>query len=407
MKLNRKLLIISILYFAEGFPLGILEQTLPVYFRIHGMSLVNMGLLSLLSIPYAIKFLWAPAVDFFGARRHWITAAQFLMAGAIMLVIPLDPSEPSTFLWVCLASFAVLSATQDVAIDAYSIELLEASEIGIANGFRQAAYRVAMVVAGGLFVALGGWMGWRFTYTVAALTLCVCAVVSLRLPHVEVTRPALSKMAVVTPIWDLVTRPGSLFVAFFILFYKLGDMAMGPMVKAFWLHAGLSTTEIGLITGTLGTVAAIAGGLAGGLFMDRFGIFHGLWFLGLWQSVSNLTYAAVAGYPAIGKWGIYCASVAESFCGGLGTAAFVAFLMCICRKESSATQYALLSALFKVSGILAGAFSGWATKQMGYANYFALTFLLSLPAFLFIFTARSWIPTNGEGKLGASNERTE
>ncbi|MDQ7781980.1 MAG: MFS transporter [Desulfomonilaceae bacterium] len=400
MKLNKKLLLISLLYFAEGFPFGIIEQTLPVYFRVHGMSLVHVGFLSFLSLPYALKFLWAPAVDFLGSRRRWIAAAQFLMAASILALIPLDPSNPSTLLWVSIACLSIFSATQDIAIDAYSIELLKPSEMGLANGFRQAAYRIALVVAGGLFVALGGWVGWKLTYLAAAGVLAVCCIASIRLPRVEVQRPKFSIRSLAAPVQDLLNRPGVVQVTLFILLYKLGDMSLGPMVRPFWLARELSLTEIGLITGTFGILASIAGGLTGGLFMARFGIFHGLWFLGLWQSVSNLTYAWVAMLPHSGNWAIYAASMAESFCGGLGTAAFLAFLMSICKKEFSATQYALLSALFRITGIAAGALSGWATFRIGYAAYFGLTFLLSLPAFFFIFHAKAWIAADPNGLNG-------
>lgn len=395
MKINKKLIIVSLLYFAEGFPFGIIEQTFPVYFRIHGMSLVHIGLLSLLSLPYALKFMWAPAVDFLGKRRQWIAAAQFLMAASIIVLMPLDPSNPSFLLWSAIASLAILSATQDIAVDAYTIEMLKPSELGLANGFRQAAYRTAMVVSGGIFVALGGWIGWEMTYFVAAGVLAACSIASFKLPAVEVQRPPFSLGALVAPVSDFLARPGVIQVAAFILLYKLGDMAMGPMVRPFWLERGLSTTEIGLITGTLGVIASIAGGLAGGIFMVRYGIFHGLWFLGLWQSVSNLSYVWVAANPESGALAIYVASAIESFCGGLGTSAFLAFLMSICRKEFSATQYAMLSALFRVTGIIAGALSGMAAEHMGYSAYFALTFFLSAPAFAFLFTAKRWIPTNG------------
>ncbi len=138
--LNRKIVLVSLLYFAEGFPFGIIEQTLPIYFRIHGMSLTDLGLLSLLSLPYALKFLWAPAIDFIGVRRQWIGMAQLVMAGAIFLLLPLDPSKPGFLLWCSIATLSIFSATQDIAIDAYTIELLDSSEMGIANGFRQAAY---------------------------------------------------------------------------------------------------------------------------------------------------------------------------------------------------------------------------------------------------------------------------
>jgi len=392
--LNRKLVLISLVYFAEGFPFGIIEQIFPIYFRVHGMSLTDIGLLSLLSLPYALKFLWAPAVDFIGLRRHWMAAVQLLMAGCLLLLLPLDPAHPTSLLWACIAAFAIFSATQDIAIDAYSIELLEPSEMGIANGFRIAAYRVALVVAGGLFVALGGYMGWYVTYVAAAAILGICAVISLRLPSVEVSRPPVSISSLVAPLRDFFSRPGVVYVVAFILLYKLGDMALGPMARTFWLDRGLSLTEIGLITGTVGVVASILGGLAGGIFMSRYGIFHGLWFLGLCQPLGNLTYWAVATFPGTGAWGVYAASMAESFCSGLGTAAFLAFLMSICNKEFSATQYALLSALFNVSGRIAAALSGLGTEYLGYAHYFAVTFAASFPVFLFIFHARSWIPTN-------------
>jgi MFS transporter, PAT family, beta-lactamase induction signal transducer AmpG len=393
-KLNKKLLLVSLLYFAEGFPFGIIEQTLPVYFRIHGMSLVHVGLLSLLSLPYALKFIWAPAVDFLGTRRRWISAAQFLMAALLVLILPLDPAEPAFLFWVCILSLAIMSATQDVAVDAYTIELLKPSEMGIANGFRIAAFRMAMLVAGGLFVALGGRIGWQTTFLIAAIILAICSVVSLKLPRVEVKHSQFSLSSLAAPVKDLWIRPGLVQVALFILLYKLGDMALGPMVRPFWLDRGLSTDEIGLITGTFGILAAIAGGLAGGLFMARFGIFHGLWFLGLWQAMSNLTYGWVALYPETGHWGIYAASIAESFCGGLGTAAFLAFLMSICKKEFSATQFALLSSTFNIMGTVAKVLSGWVATHMGYAQYFVLTFFLSLPAFAFLFYARDWIPTD-------------
>lgn len=401
MKLNKKLVIISLLYFAEGFPFGIIDQTLPVYFRVHGMSLAHIGLISLLSLPYALKFIWAPAVDFIGKRRHWIAAAQLLMAASILLLLPLDPADPSFLLWACIGSLAIMSATQDIAIDAYSIELLKPSEMGIANGFRQATYRVAMIIAGGLFLYLAEWIGWNGTYFVAAGVLAVCSILAARLPHIEVERPSFSLHSVGISIRDVLSRPGLTQVVLFILLYKLGDLAMGPMVRPFWLASGLTLTQIGLITGTLGIFASIVGGLVGGVFVSRFGIFHGLWFLGMWQSLSNLTYVWVAMHPESGHMGIYAASLVESFCAGLGTSAFLAFLMSISKKQFSATQYAIFSALFRVTGIIAGSLSGWATQQMGYAQYFALTFFLSVPAFFFIFHAKRWIPSDNNANSRA------
>ena len=393
MSRNKKLILISLLYFAEGFPYGIIEKTLRAYFVGHDWSETSMGLFTLVLLPYALKFLWAPAVDFLGARRLWIAASQVLMAALLCLFIFLDPTNPGILLWTCIFLIATLSATQDIAIDAYSIELLETSEMGLANGFRIATYRVALVASGGLLVYISDLTGWHLVFFIAASVLGFCSIVSLRLPHIEIQRPPVSLRTLITPITDILKRSGVLQVVLFILLYKLGDLAMGPMVISFWHKSGLSPKEFGLIN-SLGVGFTIAGGLGGGLFMARFGIFHGLWLLGLWQAGSNLAYAWVAAYPSAGNFGIYVASAIESLCAGLGTSAFVAFLMSICEKRFSATQYALLSGLYQVTGILAGSISGYLTEYMGFAQYFLFTFFLSLPALALVGYARKWIPTD-------------
>jgi PAT family beta-lactamase induction signal transducer AmpG len=394
MHLKKKLLWIAFLYFAEGLPFGVIQDTLPVYFRLHGLSLKDIGLLSLIALPWSLKFLWAPAVDLLGKYKHWIAAAQFMMAAFLLFMISVNPSSPEVLLWVCMTSLAFFSATQDIAVDAYSIEILETKEMGTANGVRVSAYRVALLVAGGLFVALGGWFGWPFVFTLAAGILALCGILSMTMPPAQAGRHEKSMAAIWAPLKDFLSRPGVLYVAVFILIYKAGDMAMGPMVRPFWVDRGLSTTEIGLITGSLGIAASITGALLGGVFTSRFGIFHGLWFLGLWQGVSNLGYAAVAAFPKTAHVGIYAASALESFCGGLGTASFLAFLMSVCKKEYAATQYALLSALFGMARAVSGTASGWATTKLGYADYFLLTFFMAAPAYLFLRWVKCWIPAN-------------
>jgi PAT family beta-lactamase induction signal transducer AmpG len=176
--------------------------------------------------------------------------------------------------------------------------------------------------------------------------------------------------------------------------FKLGDAAMGFMVKPFWVDAGFTAAQIGLVSVNIGLVLSIAGGLAGGWYTDRVGIFRALWVLGLAQAVSNLGYWAAAlvlptaapgaaiplGHQAI----LYAASATESFTGGLGTAAFLAFLMAIVRKERAATEYALLSSVFALSRSVAGWVGGLGAQSMGYADWFLLTFFLAFPAYLLL-----------------------
>lgn len=388
MTLRRKLAWVSALYFAEGLPFGIVVDNLPVYFRVHGVSLGDIGLTSLLRLPWSLKILWAPIVDISGSLRRWIASALFTMAG-VMLVVPfLDAARVSGRLWALLFGLTIASATQDIAIDAYTIGLMERGEEGMANGVRVSAYRVALIVAGGGLLALSRILGWVFVFHSLAGIFLVLAAVALRVPATAAEAAARPAWLPTLRAW--LAKPGALGVFLFVLTYKLGDASMGPMVKPFWVDRGLTVEEIGLVSTTGGVALSVAGALVGGAFTSRYGIFRGLWALGLAQAFSNLGYAAAA-HAGAGRLGIYAASMLESFTGGLGTAAFLSFLMRACDKEQAATQYALLSALFAVAGSLAGSFGGFAVERWGYADFFALTFLLSFPAYVFLPSVRVWV----------------
>jgi PAT family beta-lactamase induction signal transducer AmpG len=388
MQLRRKLLWISVLYFAQGLPFGLVVDNLPVYFRLHGVSLTAIGLMSLLGTPWTLKVLWSPLVDRFGTRQQWIVSCLIAMAAVTTVVPSFAASSPSLWLWAALMLLTVASATQDIAIDAYTIGLLDPGEEGVANGVRVSAYRVALIVGGGGLVILAGPLGWAVVFRVAAVLLAGLAVLAWFSPPLR-RLPSNSQEPWFRPLWDWLERPGAPVIFLFVLIYKLGDSSMGPMVKPFWVDRGLSVEEIGLISTTLGVAASIVGALVGGVLTTRWGIFRGLWVLGLLQAGSNLGYAAVAAF-ALGRPGIYAASLCESFTGGLGTAAFLAFLMHICDKRRAATEYALLSALFGLTRSLAGGFSGWGATHLGYAAYFSVTFVLALPAFALLPWVKPW-----------------
>jgi PAT family beta-lactamase induction signal transducer AmpG len=385
---RRKLGWVALLYFAEGLPFGIVLDVLPVYFRIHGVSLSAIGLMSLLRAPWSAKVLWSPLIDQLGERRLWIAFSLLVMAAALVLVPALPPAPVGAVLFGVLLAFTIAAATQDVAIDAYTIELLEPGEEGVANGVRVSAYRAALIVAGGVLVGVAAYGGWPMVYGAAAAILGAMAVVVLRLPRVQRRPQTPAEWARTFTAW--IARPGAPGVFLFVLLYKLGDTAMGPMVKPFWVDRGLSLEEIALISSTFGVAMSVAGALIGGVLTSRWGIFPALWILGLLQALSNLGYATVA-WADGGRAGIYAASLFESFTGGLGTAAFLAFLMNICDKRQAATQYALLSAIFNLSGTLAGSISGIGATRLGYGPYFALTFALALPAYALLPWARRWI----------------
>ena len=407
MSTRTKLFWVSVLYFAEGFPFGLVFDAFPVYFRFHHVSLASIGLLSLAGLPWTIKFLWAPAVDLIGSRRHWIVGCQVFLSCTLVVILTLDPSELGLVMWLIIG-LAVLSATQDIAIDAYTIELLDESEMGPANGLRVTTYRIALISAGGLLVALAGWMGWKGAFTVAAGVLAICAVASNRAPSPVAERRSQGLQdqgsadlarRLWAPLNQLIRRPGFLAVMLFILLFKLGDMSLGPMIRPFWVDRDFTPLQIGIVPGGLGVIFTIAGALLGGSLTRRWGIFHALWILGLAQAGSNLTYATAAVMPASAT-SMYTASAVESFCGGLGTAPYLAFLMSVCEKRYAATQYALLSALFGLTRALSGAVSGFAAERFGYATYFIVTFFLAFPAYAFLPWIREWTRHDGTKDTG-------
>jgi PAT family beta-lactamase induction signal transducer AmpG len=403
MHTRSKLFWVAVLYFAEGFPLGIVYDFLPVYFREHSVSLREIGLLSLIGLPWTLKFFWAPAVDLWGQRRHWMMTCQVGLALTFLTIPLFDPTQIHLVLWLLLLSIPVFSATQDIAIDAYTIELMEQHEMGRANGVRVTAYRIALMAMGGLLV-IAGWMGWHTTFVIGAISMIITAVICSRATdrltgRVMTPNELGMKDRVIEVTWGALqkffTRPGFLFVMLFILLFKLGDMAMGPMIKPFWVDRGFTPAQIGLVSVTLGVAMTTLGALLGGFLTDRWGIFHALWILGLAQASSNLLYAVAASLPTSVPL-IYSASVLESFTGGLGTGPFLAFLMSICDKQHAATQYALLSALFGLTRVISGTFSGFAVEHFGYASYFTLTFFLAFPAFALLSWVRKW--TQGNSK---------
>jgi PAT family beta-lactamase induction signal transducer AmpG len=480
--LRSKLFWVGVLYFSEGFPLGIFFEIFPVYFRQQGVDLRSIGMLSLLGLAWTLKFLWAPAVDHYRHHRLWMATVDLAM-GAVMLFFAVTAGF-GPWVWAAIGVFTVLSATNDIAIDGYTIEMLDKDELGLANGVRIGFYRVGML-ASGVVLILSDWITWPGAFICSA-AIFACTAFACRaappervLPRVDseslrgelariIRQPRLLAMVLalalgalwlvdnvlhwsegVANFWsaaiaiaavlffgavllnrrnaapagrandlpteeprgpmfgalvELLERPHIIPVLAFILIFKLGDASMGFMVKPFWVDSGFSATEIGLVSVNIGLGLSIAGGLVGGWYTDRAGIFRALWVLGLLQALSNLGYAAVASMIAPAAAGadialahralMYGASAAESFTGGLGTAAFLAFLMAIVDKRRSAAEYALLSSVFALSRSVAGWAGGFGAQELGYAAYFLLTFLLSFPAYALLPWVRRMLEAN-------------
>lgn len=353
---------------------------MPVWLAASGMSLAGIGLASGASLPWVLKFLWAPLVDRLGSRRLWIRICLAVLAATTALLAGADPVRHAGQLAALLLFYVTFSATQDIAIDAYTIETTHGRELGVANSVRIGAYRGASFISSALLVWVAARHGWRVGFAWGAVLLACLALVTLVLPSPR--RETAHPPTLAEPVRALLRRPGIWAVVVFTLLFKLDISAMDPMTKPFWVASGFSLDQIAaLTTGRL--LATLGGAALGGIIATRVGIFHGLWSLGLVQLLSSLGYAAAAAANA-GKTPITAAALFENFAAGLGTAAFLAFLMSVCERRYAATQFALLSAVFALSRWAAGLVSGVLAERLGFAAYFLLTFLMGLPAYLLL-----------------------
>ncbi|CAB3897371.1 muropeptide transporter [Achromobacter animicus] len=391
-----------VLGFASGLPLALTSGTLQAWATVEGVPLQEIGFLTLVGTAYTIKFLWAPFVDRFappllGRRRGWMLVTQLLLAVAIMAMGTLSPSSTLMALAVLAVLVAFLSATQDIAFDAYCTDVLRKDERGAGAAIRVMGYRLAMIASGGLALIMADqWIGWGNTYMVMGGLMLLCALATLWAPEPEhVARPPRTlREAVNEPLREFFMRRGAMEVLLLIVLYKLGDAFAGALSTTFLIRgAGFTPTEVGTVNKVLGLAATIIGALAGGSLMARWGLYRSLMAFGLLQAVSNLAYWLIAVSPK-NLWLMATGVGIENLCGGLGTASFVGLLMALCHQRFSATQFALLSALSAVGRTyLAGPLTPPLVEYLGWPGFFLLTVAIALPGLVLLRKLRGTIET--------------
>lgn len=375
----------AVLYLAQGFPFGFVTELLPIYLRTSGWSRTEIGLIQTVALAWVWKFFWSPAIDAFASYRRW-TAVMLAIITIAIAALALVPASSKTIVWTLIAVIVFASATQDIAIDAMAIRITPEKLLGIINSIRVAAYRGAIILAGGGLAALSDLAGWRGAFLAGAAITAGALAFTAVLPRE--TGESEHRQSPFAGVLRWLARPRAVLFVLIAFLYKLGDVALTPMAKVFWIDRGYSATEIGTVTTVIGMSFLIAGAFAGGAFVARFGIYRGLLWLGIAQMASNAGYALVASSGA-GRPALYAAAIVENFTGGLGTAAFLAFLMAICEREHAATQYAMLSALFALSRSLIGSASGWGVDHIGYAPYFWITVTLAIPGLVLVALLRN------------------
>lgn len=396
---DRQMLIVFLLGIWSGTPLLLTAGTLQAWCKQEGMSLTNLGLLSILGTPYAIKVLWAPILDwyippFLGRRRGWLILSQ---VGLIASLIGLALTGPSMSM-ILFLSWAVLiaffSATQDIAIDAYQIEILPHEQYGLGNQLYVLGYRIGMIIASSGALILSDFTSWTNVYLIMALFMSLALVTTLfaQEPRVHAAAPKAFSDAVWHPIRDFFSSSGSfsgkaLWVLGFFLLYKIGADLATAITTPFYMELGYSNFEIGAVAKSFGLMATIVGGLIGGVFVVGLGLKRCLWIFGILQAVGFMAFSWLAEAVRVSQvadpGSLALAISIENFAAGLATAAYTTYMGTVVNRSFTATQYALLSSLMAMARVYGGAPSGYLAELTGWTGFFVLCSLASVPG-LFI-----------------------
>jgi PAT family beta-lactamase induction signal transducer AmpG len=424
---DRRVLAIAVLGFASGLPLALTGQTLQAWLTESGASLKDIGLFALVGVPYTLKFIWAPLVDrlplplltrWLGRRRGWLVFAQALLMLAIAALAVSNPGQALAFTALCAVAVAFASATQDIVIDAWRVEILEERQLAAGAAAIVFGYRIGMLVssAGALYLATV--FAWPLVYLAMAAILVIGAITVLlvgepaakprgdaerRFAEAEswlAARPHLSGATAAVMAWlyasvagpflQFMSRKGWIGILLFVMLFKLGDSLAGVLATSFYLNIGFTKAEIAEVGKLYGFAATMLGLFLGGWLMQAVGLYRALWVCGILQMGSNLLFAvlAVRGHDL---WFLALTVGVENLASGMGTAALVAYLSALCDIAYTATQYALLSSLTAVARTVLSSYAGFWAESLGWPVFFLATTAAALPGLILL----AWLTRRG------------
>ena len=401
---------VAIMSFASGLPLGLVYVAIPDWMRGIGVDIKVVGLITLAQVPWSFKVLWAPLLDrfvppFLGRRRGWAAIAQVALFATTMVLAGVARHPDSPWVVGALAlAIAFAAATQDIAVDAYAVDVLREDEQGVAVGFRTASYLMAMRLAGAFAITLASWSSWPLVIALMAVAFLPLLVATALAPKPEEAhRPPQSlREAIWQPFVGFLSRPLALQILAFVVCYKLSDVMANALLRPFLHDMGYNELDRGLVLGLVTWACTALGALAGGVLTTALGVGRSLWVFGIIQSLSNIGYVAVAMSP-VSRPLMLAATGFETLTSGMGTGAFSVLLLRLTQKRFSATQYSLMSSLFALPRIVSGPIAGITVDAIGWAAYFWLAVAAGVPGLLFL---RRFAPFGGQ-EPDLSVERTE
>jgi PAT family beta-lactamase induction signal transducer AmpG len=359
--------ILALLGFSSGLPFLLTTETMVAWLADLEIDPATIGAASLIALPYTLKFVWAPLLDryrlpFLGRRRGWMLVFQISLIAAIAAMAMVDPLQTPVGFAAAAVAVAFLSASQDIVIDAYKTDVLEPHERVAGAAAAVTGYRAAMVTSGALALALRDHTSWQNVYLVLAGTMAIGIVATLVAdePPVPAGEPPGVIESLARPLIDLLRRPRVVAIIAFVALYAVGDRLAKTVAVAYLQDgedgAGFTFTEIATLYHLLGLAGTIAGGVIAGMLVTRWPLRRALIVFGIAQAAANVLYIAVDGNPSVPLLAV--AVTADNLANALGTAAFVAYLIGLCDRRFSATQYALLTSLSSLLGRLFGFAAG-------------------------------------------------
>ena len=382
---------VVLLSFSSGLPLGLVWFAIPDWMRDIGVDLRVVGILTLAQAPWAFKVLWSPLMDrfvppFWGRRRGWMAISQLalLVCGLMLAGVGSHPDAIWVVGAIALAT-AMASATQDIAYDAYTVDVLRRDEQGAAAGARTAMYRGAMAISGGLAITAAAQWGWPVVNLLLALLYIPMLVLTWKSPESEPVRPPASLSdAVWHPFLELLSRRRAWEILAFVVLYKFADQLAQALTRPFLIDMGYNAYHRGIALATVGLVGTVGGALLGGWVTIFLGLGHALWVFGFLQIFSNVGYFLLSRAEGANLPLMYAATSFELFTSGLGTGAFSVLLLRLTQKRFSATQYALFSSLFALPRLAAGPITGFAVHAMGWPAFYLATMVIGIPGLLML-----------------------
>lgn len=381
--------------FLAGLPLPLSGFTLTQWLAEGGVSLAAIGLTANIGLAYTLKFLWSPVLDeapplwWLGRRRGWLAVIQPLLAVAVAALAFSEPHVRPLPTFLIAACIAFLSASQDVAIDAWRIERFPPDRQGPALAAYVIGYRAALLTSGAGVIAGAGWLGWRGALLCVAALFALGLLVTLAAP--EPSRPAAAvraarfsdrvAAAVLDPLRDFLKRPGAWTVLAYVALFYLDEVLAGKMLAPLYRHLGFDRATVALATGPFALAATIAGYAAGGLLVARLGMARALIATGFTQTAFMAMYVALTvSHGSLAM--LYATVIAEAFVQAMAVAAFVAYLSALCSLRFTATQYALLTSVAAFASHTVGGFSGFAAEALGWTNFYLLAMFSAAPSML-------------------------